>query len=372
MGANVRIKELLAAAACACSLGCAGAPPPAPLTQADAVAASPSSKEAAELAPQAHALAEQLRAEAVSLHEAGRNDEAAVVAEQASVAYERAFAIARATRAELRLQKARGVLATASKRIEVLEERQAVAQADADALELRARVALETEPVVDVTTLSAERAQARRAAAWQLTSEARSLCLATQMLVPDTKTLAPAQEEVELLHSQLSMGSVQKDLFPRASKARAACLKELTEVRRPATKKAPEAGLSDRLLTALTETNQLFAFRDDRGVVVNLLDPVDAQGALTAKAAPILQLLGKISVSNARFPLLVVVHTAKKGQEKAAEKTATAVVAALRQAGADEPRVQHAGAAEPLVDRRVPRAEEQNARVEIVFVTPTP
>jgi len=192
------------------------------------------------------------------------------------------------------------------------------------------------------------------------------------LLAPDTRTLVTAEREVELLYNQLSAGSVEKDVFPRASKARAACLKELTEVRRPATKKAPEAGTSDKLLTALTETNQLFAFRDDRGVVVNLLQPVDTRGVLTAKAEPIISLLGKIATAHASFPLLVVVHTAKKGQEKDAEKVALAVVTALRQAGAPEPIVQHAGAAEPLVDRRVARAEEQNARVEIVFVTPTP
>jgi len=349
---------------------CAGSNKREPSSPADAAWDTPAAREAQEFAPQAHAAAEKLRAEARTLESQGNKDEAAVVSEQASVGYQEAFAIARGVKAEQRLQKAQAELGRATARLALLDQRQSVAQADAEALGLRARVALDTVPVGDVEKLSPERALARRAAASQLTSEARGLCMATRLLDPKVPALDALDQELTLLDQQIGVGSIQKDLYPRAIKARSACLNELTQVRRPVTKKAPEAGTSDRLLTILTETNQLFAFRDDRGVVVNVLDPVSGPGALRDPAKSVVELLGKTARAHPEFPLLVVVHTAKKGQEKSAEQTQKTIVDALRAAGAPAVTVQMAGAAEPVVDRRVPQAEKQNTRVEIVFVTP--
>jgi hypothetical protein len=352
-------------------VACGGAAQSPALGQADAVAISPAAERAREEAPQAHAAAEKLRAEAHQLAREGKNDEAGVVAEQARVAYEEAFATGRAVTAELRLERARAEVKKAEARLAELDQRQAEAESAAMALELRARVVLDTEPVSDVAKLSPERALARRAAAQQLTSEARSLCVATQLLDPQTQSLTELDRELGLLDQQLSVGSVQKDLYPRAAKARSGCLHELTLARRPATRKAPEAGTSDRLLTALTETQQVFAFRDDRGVVVNVLEPTNDKGELTDAARSVFELLGKTAQAHPESPLLVVVHTAKKGQEKAGEATGRAVSASLEQAGAKGVAVQQVGATQPVVDRRVPRAEKQNSRVEVVFVTPS-
>lgn len=352
-------------------LACAARPTPAPLSQADTVAVSPAVLETQELAPQAWAAAENLRQEARALHDEGKDEEAAIVAERATAAYERAVAVARHVRAQARSDRAKEELERARQAFDELEERQRVAQADADAYELRARVALDTEPVRDVDKLTPERALARQKAALSLASEARVLCLAAGLLDASARDkTAELQQDLNGLARDLEVGSVKVDLYPRAVRARSGCLKTLTDIRRPRTRKAPEAGLADRLLTTLSETKRLFVFRDDRGVVVNLLAPLDAQGELGEEARELLEILGGVSRQNQDFPVVVVVHTAKAREEKSAEQAGKKVSAALEAAGARAVSVHVAGHAEPVVDPRVPGAATQNARVEIIFVTP--
>ncbi|HSC89221.1 MAG TPA: hypothetical protein VLC09_18190 [Polyangiaceae bacterium] len=363
-------RSLLLGLACAASLACSSTPAPRSLEQANADAISPAADQARTSAPQAYAHAEQLRQEARSLHAEGNAEEASVVAEQARAAYQEAFAIARGVQAETRLEKAQQELKEAEARLRVLDTRLSETEKDADQLELRARVLLDTEPLGDVEKLTPERALARRQAAFQLTSEARSLCVATRLLNPQVKTLEPLEKELATLEQQLNTGSQQKDLYPRSIQARSGCLKELTDVRRPHVHAAPEAPTTDRLLAELTETNRLFAFRDDRGVVVNVLEPIASKGALNESTRSLLELLGGTAKQHPEFPLLVVVHTAKKGQDKTAEETGKLVVDALRQHGAAQVELQQAAASQPVVDPRVPGAEKQNARVEIVFVSP--
>lgn len=349
---------------------CSTRPLPPAVVEAQSVADSPAVQEASQVAPQAYALAEQLRSLAEQLHQDGKTEEAELVAEQALAAYEHAVISGRGVRAKLRLEKVEAQLKVQEAELAELDEKQRLAQADADAFELRARIALDTEPVQDVKSVSPERAAARQKAAKKLTSEAQSLCLAASLL--DSSAEEQTKElhsQIHQLHTELQQGSVRVDLYPRATQARSSCLRLLTEIRRPVAQKQPEAGTSDQLLTSLTQTGQLFSFRDDRGVVTQILAPVQG-GKLTSAAQEALELLGRTSQAHPSFPLLLVVHSARAQTEQSLKEVAERVQEALEQAGSAQVQVHLAGTAEPLIDQRLPASAEQNERVEVIFVSP--
>src|SRR5690606_2458690 len=115
------------------------------------------------------------------------------------------------------------------------------AQREAEAFELRAKVALDQEQVEDVENLSPGRARARHQAARQLASEARMLCLAAQLVGAEAEALRKAGEELDKLETELGYGSVRQDMYPRAAEARNGCLFSLTLARRAEIQKAPDA-----------------------------------------------------------------------------------------------------------------------------------
>lgn len=355
---------LLAASACT------PAPLPPPVSQADAVAESKAASDAEKYAPQAYAAAEKLRAEAQWLHKEGRAEESGVAGEQALAGYNEAFALARLAKAEERLEKARAEQEAAEKEIARIDRVQSQVEADADAFEMRARVHLDSEEVKDVEAISPERAKARRLAAKQLSAEAGMLCLSTQLLNPKTKGLAETQPKVKRLDTELSHGSVKDDLYPRAAELRAECLKLLTHARRPVIKAAPESASSDRLLSALTKTGKLFAYRDDRGVVVNLASPLSKDGTLTESAAEQLKILAGTAKAHQDFPLVLITHTAKSGSEKRAAQLADAFKSALNDAGVSQFTHRDVQNAQPVVSNRLRGGAEKNERVEVVFVSP--
>jgi len=365
-----RLSKSAAVLALATCLGaCSKHVPPKSLVDADRVAQSPAATEAKELAPQAAGVAGELLAEAHDLDQNGQADEAGVVAEEAMAAYEHAFALTRAARAEVRIEQGKQALSTEKARLAELEAAQARAKHDADAFELRARVALDKEPVVDVATLTPERAQARRQAAIQLASEARLLCVSAQLLGRKTETLTRAQGDVVKLEGELGMGSAQTDVYPRAASLRTACLTELTLTRRPRAQAAPDKAGSDRLLSDLAATGAVFAFRDDRGVVVNLRAPTAKDGTLTEAARTIAELLARTSKQHPEYPLLVVGHSATAADANAADAAARAMAQALTELGAKAPAIEAVGPKQPVVDPRVAGAAGHNARVEVIFVT---
>lgn len=352
------------------ALGCSAAPLPPPVSQAHSVAESPAASEAKELAPQAFAAAEKMRAEANSLYDEGLLEEAGIAGEQAIASYDEAFALARAAKASERMGLAQKELEQAKQAVAQLDVLQGQIAADADAYEMRARVHLDKEEVKDVDAISPERAKARRLAAKQLTAEADTLCLATRLLDANAKNLDEAESKLSVLAKELSQGSVKDDLYPRAAEVRAECLKRLTLVRRPAIKKSPESAESDRLLKALSETGKLFAYRDDRGVVVNLPNPLSAQGVLSEAVAESLKILAGTAKSHPEFPLLLVIHTTKNGQEKRAEQLASVARTALEGHGVAKLTVKDVQDAQPAVSSRLQGSAEKNERIEVIFVTP--
>ncbi len=352
------------------AVACASAARPRVLGQADAVSNTPAAQEAKELAPQAFAHAEKLRTQADQAYSQDDLAAAGVLAEHSIAAYEHAFVLARYVKAEDRLSRAKAALDKAQSAMAQLDEQQARLSAEADDLEMRIKVTLDKEPLGEMAETSAERLQARRDAARALTSQAQLLCLATEMLDPKHPGLAKADEDLAQLRKELEAGSTKENLFPRATLVRSSCLAQLTEVRRPKTKAAPEASATDELLTELTETQKLFAFVDDRGVVVNLRGAIEG-GKPTAEGGKQLELLGRAAKSRKDFPVLVVAHTAREGSRSQAEAVAKSAADALRSAGAPEVRTAVAGSDQPVVDRHVPGAAARNERLEIIFVAPS-
>lgn len=349
--------------------GCASHTPPQSIAEADGVARSPAAAQAKELAPQATGVADQLLQKAHELDKNGSSEEAGVVAEEAMAAYAEAFALTRAARADLRIEQSKQALTAEKIRLAELEAAQARAAHEADAFELRARVALDKETVVDVDALTPERARARRQAAIQLASEAHLLCVSAVLLGRQSEGLTRAQHDLGALEHDLGVGSAQADVYPRAAASRTACLTELTLTRRPRVQAAPDAAGSDRLLSDLAATGAVFAFRDDRGVVVNLRAPTNRDGQITETTRTILELLARTSKQHAAYPLLVVGHSATAADAKNAETAAQTVARALAEYGAPAKAIETVGPKQPVVDPRVAGAASHNARVEVIFVT---
>jgi|GEM_PF-695660 len=350
--------------------GCAAVPTPPPITQAEAVSNSRAAAEAKEYAPQAYAAAEKLRAEANWLNREGRRDEASVAGESAIAAYTHAFTLSRVAKADARLKNSQAEKKLAQAKVDELDRLQNQVAKEADAYELRARIHLDTEEVKDVKSLSPEHARARQKAARQLSAEAAILCLATRLLNKNAKDVPPLEKKLERLGVELSHGSVKQDLYPRAAELRSQCLGELSRARRPIIERAPESAASDRLLKELTETGKVFAYRDDRGIVINLGSPVDKKGELTKASLAVLKLLAGTAQTHPSFPLIVAAHTAKKGQKERSKKLGEATEAALLSFGAKSISLYSVENAQPVVSTRVRGAAERNERVEIIFVAP--
>lgn len=352
-------------------VGCATNPPPASVERAEAASESPAMAEARLRVPEAVGRADQLRSEARTLLEAGNKPESALVAEQAEVAYRMALVLAERTTAETRRKSAEEEVRKAERELAELEAEQQRLTADADAFERKALVLANLETPSDVEKMSVERQIARRKAALELTSEARALCLVAKVLDGGNERLSSLDAETTKLWDELAVGANQKDVYPRATRLRNDCLTVLTAIRRPETQKAPEEGRPDRLLRALSETGQFFALRDDRGIVVTLRSNELGDRAFSPETVERLGLLANVAKEHRDFPLLVVAHGAKKGDDKAARRDLERVRTALLEAGAPRVETLLAGYAEPVVSPKLPGSEARNARVEIVFMAPT-
>src|SRR5690606_23884177 len=114
----------------------------------------------------------------------------------------------------------------------------------------------------------------------------------------------------------------------------------------------------------------LFAYRDDRGIVVNLGSPLDKRGKLTESAQEALQILGGAEKAHREFPLLLVAHTAQISQTARAEEMIEAASGALKSAGASDVTSQVVLAAQPVVSPSISGASQKNERIEVVFVSP--
>lgn len=348
-------------------VGCAPMPRPAVMHEVDSARASAAVQEAAKIAPQAYADAELRRTRAEAAFSDDDQPSAQILSEQALAAYARATVQARRVRAETTLADEQNRLTKATAQQTDLDTQQQRFLLEAEALETRLKVARDAEPLAASAPASAEREQARLAAAKALLSQAKLLCLSARLLEPNREGLTPLLGKLGEISTKLASPPVPID---DAIAVRTSCLRELTLARRPATQKAPEAGITDALLSELSNAD-LLPFRDDRGVVVTLRALFTGKDQLSQDAATKLDTLGKIAKAHPEFPLLAVVHGARGNATPQDTAQANAVADALKKAGATRVETDAAGSAEPVLDPARPGASERNARVEVVFVSPS-
>ncbi len=364
------VPAVLAALALLGSVACASQPPPRILGQVDAVRASPAAATARELAPQAFLAAEQLRTRSRTAADAGNLPAAQVLGEHAVAAYEHAFVLARLASAEQRLARASLEVERARKELAAIDEQQRRVAAEADAIELRAQVLRDLEPLPTSGAAAPERERARRQAARSIVLQANLTCTATRLLSPEADGLAAAIDALSGLDRRLTDPG-ERAPIDDALRARSRCLELLTTVRRAPPTGSPDPSAADALLAALSERGRQLVFRDDRGVVVLLRDPFDAGNSLTPAAAAEVAALGQVAREHAAFPVLVVGH-GPGGAARSAGLRAERLAEALRRGGAPRVEFALAGDALPLVDPGRRGAAERNSRYEIVFVAPVP
>ena len=362
------MKRLLATSMLVLAAACAPTPRPAVLEEVDRARSTPAAKESETLAPQAYLYAEKLRADAEKAQASGDRAGAQILAEHAMAAYEHAHVLARAARAAQRLENATSRVAVAEREALGTDERQRRVAAEADDIEGRLRVARDALPLTPSEPASAERERARLAAARSLALEARLLCVATQMLAPDTGGLTQAFESLRALDAEIAKKPARAPI-DAAVKLRSACLSELTKVRRPATLKAPEAGAPDALLEELSRAGTE-PRRDERGVVVLVRDAFKGK-TLAPAAQDTLSKLAQVAKEHGDFPVLVVVHAPRGVPAAQVEARGEAAAEALRTRGAARVKVEIAGDALPIAAPGSPGAAARNERIEVVFIAPS-
>jgi hypothetical protein len=349
--------------------GCRGPePPPKTLLDADRAHEARAVIETETTAPQAKAAADALRQEAWQLSKAGRNEEASVVAEQASAGYELAIALGRRAQAEARVERARDSLEKKKVELALLETDQTRLEGEIEALELRARVQQDQQGIGDVEKLTPERAQARRRAALVLASEAEALCVGSRLLGAPEAEYRAAESELGPLIERLTQGSADKDVFPKASALRARCLELLTRIRVRAGADSPESEENDRFLEEATAL-ELPAVRDDRGLVLRLTN-ISRGNELESHTTEQLKKIGSLALNHKDFPVLLVVHSSAQTENQKAKLWGETAKKSLESGGAPGVVVLYAGASAPLVHRRSAGALAQNRRLEVVFVNP--
>jgi len=369
-----RSNQLFAAAGLAFSLGIAAcAPPPRPAVMAEAsqVGSTPAAAESAELAPQAYAQAEKMRALA---EEAYANEDfvgAQLYSERAIAAYHRAHALARIARANRLSEEAGAALRESDEKLALTERQLEEAMAEVENLELRIQVAKDAlAPTPSAPTKDPRRERARLASAQALALDARLLCAAAKLLSEKAPGLNEAEATLGELEARLAEPKPNPAPIDEASRARAACLASLTAARRAADMQS-STGRADALLATLSELGGFEPSRDDRGIVVTLRK-VFQKGALSKEAQERLNELGRVAKDHPAFPLQIVVHAS--GPTPSRETLIAQggeIGRALSAMGlpAERLHVEAAGATKPVVDPSG-RDRHRNERVEIVFVNP--
>lgn len=372
------LRTIAAGVALALVTACGGAvqrPAVTALADLERVRNAPAAKEGAELAPQAFALAEQERALAKKAYDEGDDTAASLHADRAIAAYGHALVLARTARATRDLADAKQQLDTTNEQAQKLVTARAQVEAEAAALERQVQVARELLLPAPSGPVDPGREEARRVAARTLAMQARLLCGAAKLLVPDLAGLAEADADIANAEKQTEAKGLPKTAvapIDLAARARAACLGLLTKARRAAD--ASASGQADALLAELSASGGLEPSRDERGVTVTLRELFNG-AALTADGEKKLRELGRVAAAHPTFAVQVVVHDAappNAAELTADEKRADLVAKALVAGGAAAAKVkwETAGAKSPVVDPSDTKARARNARVEIVFVTP--
>lgn len=361
---------------------CAPVPRPSILADVARVREGAAATEAKSYAPAAFAHAEKLHREADAAFAGGDIAGAGLLGERAIAAYQHAHALARVARAEQGATGSDAELTAANAELASIEADLKAAIADADALELRVRVARDAQPIQASGRADPAREKARVAAARALALQAGLLCGAARLLhgqpgrkpADDEKLKAQLDEAAAALakvDGELSAAAVPVAPIDGASRARAACLAALTSIRRADTPVGRAPGAGDALLAEISATGHFAPSRDDRGVFVTLRGVLAGDKIAPAAEARLAE-LGRIAAAHPAFPIQVVLHDDRPAGDRdaAARKARAEVVAkAIAKTGQVKTLPVLAGNAAPLVDA-AGGDRARNARIEIVFVTP--
>ncbi len=370
-----KLGALALVAALVTTLGaCAGGTKLAAQSQLDEMnraRSSAAAKEAAALAPQAFAKAEEARRLALAADHAGDDTGAALQAERAIAGFSHAFALARLARATREEAEATAQLAKAADDARQLTGAREAADREGDDLDKQVKVAREALAPPPSGPADPQRDAARLVAARALATQARLLCGAAHLLAPATAGLADAERGLDELDKTLA-GTPRPAPIDPASRLRATCLSILSKVRREAGGGGTAQG--DTLLSELSAAAGWDPVRDERGVVVTLRGAFKGTALVPAIESKLAE-LGRVAAAHPTFSVQLVVHDAEAPSDKetkADRERADACVKALVGGGAasGKVRAELAGARAPVVDPEdVPR-RARNARVEVVFVAP--
>ena len=356
-------------------MGCASGPHGVPrMAEMDQVREGASGKEAAQLAPQAFAHADQERAAAKKAQADGDDLAAQVYADRAIAAYGHAFVLARMAKAARELADANAVLQAAGDQTQKLAASRA--EVEREGIDLDRRVKIAREALLPATSGPADPAReaARVVAARALVTQARLLCSAARLVTSkdgDTAGLGEAEKDLATLETQLDTPKTAAPI-DGAARARARCLDFLTHARRA----GASSGEPDALLGELSASAGYDPSRDERGVVVTLRDAFAKGGtSLTAEADTKLKELGRVAAAHPGFGVQVVVHDASaptKADADADSQRAEAAAKSLVAGGAVAAKLkaETAGNRAPIVDPADVAHRARNARLEVVFVSP--
>jgi flagellar motor protein MotB len=347
--------------------GCTVPPLPLPV-MADVDRARGATMQERAFAPQAFDEADAEGERARETHAAGDDAAAALHAERAIAAYQRARMVARSARATADLARAEGELASKTAELRSLENARKAAERDGEELAKRLAIAREMHAPAPAGPADAKREVARRQASRTLATQARLLCGAAKLLGAQARDLDEANRRIDALDKRLEQTRRPAPIDEAAS-VRTACLSVLTRTRHAARASASAATTATDVLLSELSAAGMSPSRDERGVVVTLRGAFAGARALTPAAQTRLEALGRVAAAHADLAVQVVVHDASP--QPHGDDRAKAAAAALVKGGAKPDRVATfmAGTRVPVVDPADARNRARNARLEIVFVT---
>jgi len=391
---TVRLGSLASVALSIASLAIAGCAHGAVISQSladmDRARTAPAVLASSKIVPDLAAHAEEERAEAQAADARRDTASADLLAERARVAYEREVVVTRLTDATLANTTAKAELAKRQEEAQRLVAARLEFEKAAERTSTELAVLREAKGPARVGPADAERERARAVAARSLATEAHLLCAAARLVARDaapeaSAKLDAASHDADAVLTQLASPSQAsppsqaararevKEPIELAARARAACLDALTRLRRGGA--AAGAGDSDALLAALSARGGWAPIRDERGVVVTFRGAFKGT-ALTPEADRDVRELGRVAAAHPSFAIQVVLHdaTPPSAAEQALDLTrAKATVAALLGGGAAQgaTSTEAVGNALPVTDPADATTRGRNARVDIVFVSPS-
>jgi len=352
---------------------CPRPPKPVVFAHIDRERATPAVSAAREGSPAVFAKAETLRTKAEEAFARGDSATAELLGQHALAAYANAAAIARFTAATVRASSVAKDLTKAEEHLVADDAARVELDREIDRLEAELVIRKEALAPVSSSKTDAAREAARWIAARANLAVAEATCGGAELLAPKAKGVADAKG---ILAEIVAKTKDEKAHAPidASTRARALCLKALTNARSVAVSGAGPAG--DDLLKELA-SGGFAAIRDERGVVAVLPmvpgkdAPFDGGAKLTAAGKSKLEALGKIAKEHPTWALVVVVHAAP-GKLDASRDAARAKMVSqeLAAVGVDASRVATSTPGATLLahDPKDPKSHPLNERVEIVFV----